>query len=286
MAYIYKAPGGEYPRTMEWDQEQLLAIVPDAIARYFKQLAYGTSTPGPHDMPTHCRSTNLEQYKKAISFYMPNKILAWDVPSASGNPTKSVPVNDVVNTVCKMERRKQGRPSCAKWDMKREEDPMKMWILETKLGNYELQGKVPTMMKLQFHIIARTDDITNLETGDLRSYNKYGAFALQTKVSWSKNVMEERSCPDQILLPAADTDFCILLALACYLEIRLTNNHHGRYLFGDRDDDMEPYRANSRYCNALRKCWSEPDFVALLAKIKGYLGSFAQQPKVPSHLVC
>jgi hypothetical protein len=74
MAYIDEAPGGDYSRTMEWDQEQLLAIVPDAIASYFKQLAYGTSAPGPNDMPTHCRSTNLEQYKKAISFYTPNKI--------------------------------------------------------------------------------------------------------------------------------------------------------------------------------------------------------------------
>jgi hypothetical protein len=187
MAYISKAPGGEYPRTMEWDQEQLLAIVPKAIASYFKKLAYGTSTPGPHDMPTQCRSTNLEQYKKAISFYMPNKILAWDVWSASGNPTKSVPVNDVVNTVRKMECRKQGRPSCAKRDMRREEYHMTMRILKAKLGNYEMQGKVPTRMKFQFYIIARTDDITNLETGDLRSNNKFSAFALQTKVSWSKS---------------------------------------------------------------------------------------------------
>jgi hypothetical protein len=44
---------------------------------------------------------------------------------------------------------------------------MTMQILEAKLGNYELQGKVPTMLKFQFHIIARTYDITNLETGDL-----------------------------------------------------------------------------------------------------------------------
>jgi hypothetical protein len=76
MADIDEALGGDYPRTMEWNQEQLLAIVQDAIASNFKQLAYGTSTPGPNDMPTHCRSTNLEQYKKAISLYMPNKISA------------------------------------------------------------------------------------------------------------------------------------------------------------------------------------------------------------------
>jgi hypothetical protein len=106
-----------------------------------------------------------------------------------------------------MECRKQGRPLCAKRDMKREEYLMPMQIIEARLGNYELQGKVPKMMKFQFHIIARTDDITNLETGDLRSHNKFGVFALQTKVSWSKNVMEERFCPDQILLGAADTDF-------------------------------------------------------------------------------
>jgi hypothetical protein len=167
MAYIDKDPGGDYPRTMEWNQEQLLATVTDAIARYFKQLAYCTSTTGPNDMPTHCRSTKLKQYKKAISFYMPNKISEWDVRLALGNPTKLVPLNDVVSTVRKMDCRKQGRPSCAKWDMKREEYHMTMRILNTKFGNYELQGKVPTMLKFQFHTISQTDDIMNLETGDL-----------------------------------------------------------------------------------------------------------------------
>jgi hypothetical protein len=78
--------------------------------------------------------------------------------------------------------------------------------------------------------------------------------------------MEEHSCPDQILIGAADTDFCIMIALSCCLESRLSNNHHGRYLFGDRDE-MEPDRSNSWYCNALRKCWAEPEFVALLEKI-------------------
>jgi hypothetical protein len=133
------------------------------------------------------------------------------------------------------------------------------------------------MLKFQFHIIARTDDITNIEMGYLRSHNKCGAFALQTKVSWNINVMEERSCPDQILSGAADADFFILLALACYLESRLSSNHHGMYLFGDHGDGMEPERINLWYCNALRKCWAEPEFMALLVKIKGALGSHSNQ---------
>jgi hypothetical protein len=182
---------------------------------------------------------------------MPNKILTWDVRSGSGNPTKSVPVNDIVNTVRKMECRKQGHPSCAKCDMKRYESHKTMRILEYKTGNYDMQGKVPMILKLQFHIIARTDDITNLETGDLRSHDKFSVLVLQTKVFWSTNVMEERSCPDQTLSGAADTDFCILLALACYLESHISKNRHGRCLFGECDENMEstkPTRGTATPC--------------------------------------
>jgi hypothetical protein len=111
-----------------------------------------------------------------------------------------------------------------------------------------MQSKFPAMLKTQFHIIGRTDDITNLETNDLQSHDKLGNFALQTKVSWSKNVMEERECPDQILIGAADTDFCVLLGLACCMESRMTSHQQGRFLLGDHDDDIEPDRVNERYC--------------------------------------
>jgi hypothetical protein len=129
----------------------------------------------------------------------------------------------------------------------------------------------------QYHIIVRIEDIMNLKMGDLRSYDKFDAFALQTKLSWNKNTMEKHSCPDQMLIGASGTYFCILLDLACYLESRLSNKHHGRYLFGDRDDNMEPDSANSRYCNALLKCWTEPEFVALLTKLKVFLGLYSNR---------
>jgi hypothetical protein len=206
---------------------------------------------------------------------MPKKHMSWDVRSSSGNPSKSMLVNDTVATVRKLECRKQGRPSCAKRDIRRAEYRKTMCILEAKYGNFEWQSKTPTMLKFQFHIIARTDDITNLETNDhdLRSHDTFGEFALQTKVSWSKNVMEERACPDQLLIGAAGTNCCILLALACNLESRLTTNRNGCYSFGDRDDEFEPDRANKRYCRTLRQCWSDPEFLELMAKVKGSMGS-------------
>jgi hypothetical protein len=135
------------------------------------------------------------------------------------------------------------------------------------------QDKLPEITPDEIARWFLTDDITNLETNDLPSHDTFGEFALQTKVSWSKNVMEERACPDQLLIGAAGTDFCILLALACYLESRLKTNRNGRYLFGDRDDEFEPDRANERYCRTLRQCWSDPEFLGLMVKVKGSLGS-------------
>jgi hypothetical protein len=153
--------------------------------------------------------------------------------------------------------------------MKHAEYCKTMRILDAKYWNFEWQSNTLTMLKFQFHIIARTDDITNLKTNDLRSHGTFGEFALQTKVSWSKNVMEECACPDQLLIGAANTNFCILFALACYLESRPTTNWHGRYLFGDRDDKFEP----EQYCRTLHQCWSDPDFLELMAKVKGSPGS-------------
>ena len=104
------------------------------------------------------------------------------------------------------------------------------------------------MLKLQFHIIGRADDISNVETMDIRHHDQFPAMALQMAVSWSKNVLDERDCPDQILLGAMDTDFCVLIALGCYLETLLSTKADGhRFLFGNIDDDDEPIRINERY---------------------------------------
>jgi hypothetical protein len=119
-------------------------------------------------------------------------------------------------------------------------------IVERDATTIDLMIKAPTMMKMQFHLIGRSDDITNLETRDFRSHNKFKDFCLQTKVSWSKNVMEERDCPDQILLGSANPGFCVLVALSCWLESGMTDNHgDSLYLFGhSADPDNEPQRIN------------------------------------------
>ena len=71
------------------------------------------------------------------------------------------------------------------------------------------------MMRFQFQIIGRTDDISHIDTNDLNSHPQF-PFCL----------MEERECPPQILIGANNSAFCLLLSLGCYLESRLTEGLH------------------------------------------------------------
>ena len=203
------------PATTEFTQEQLLEIRPSHIVRYMSLLAYGMETPEDNSRPTHRRSSGMEFQKKALSFFMPNQNAKWNVESSTGNPTMSVAVNALIKRIRKDEVRKRGKKSNAKRDLKRTEFRKTLRLLEA-CDTHQRKHRIPAMMKLQFHIIGRADDLSNLETEDLWQHDKFKAFALQTKVSWSKNVLEERVCPDQILLGAMDSDFCILLSLGCY----------------------------------------------------------------------
>jgi len=58
-------------------------------------------TPGPADQPTVGRSSLLEYYKKAISNYMPNKLMLWNALVQEGNPTLLVEVNNLIKAVKK-----------------------------------------------------------------------------------------------------------------------------------------------------------------------------------------
>jgi hypothetical protein len=55
----------------------------------------------------------LMYYKKAISNFMPNKLMPWNAISREGNPTRSIDMNDLIKALLKKEVWKQGTPSNA-----------------------------------------------------------------------------------------------------------------------------------------------------------------------------
>ena len=76
----------------------------------------GCPDPEPNDNPTEGRSSALTFAQKAISYFMPNKLMSWNVLANPpvGNPTKSVVVNNLIMIVNKREVRRQGKRSQAR----------------------------------------------------------------------------------------------------------------------------------------------------------------------------
>jgi hypothetical protein len=64
-------------------------------------------------------------------------------------------------------------------------------------------------------MIARIDD-TQFLMENLTAHPDFD-FTLQSKLTWSKNVHEERDAPNQILIGAMDPWFCVLLDWPCGL---------------------------------------------------------------------
>ena len=97
---------------------------------------------------------------------MPNKGQHWNVEGETGDPTMSRPVNDLMKDIKWCEAQKQGKKLNAKRDLKCIEFQKMLCILKEQ-NAFNQSHEVPTMLKTQFHIIRRTDDISDLETANL-----------------------------------------------------------------------------------------------------------------------
>ena len=106
----------EYEADHQFTKEELALITPEIIVRWMCLKVYGNPDPGPNDNPTKGRSSVIAFAKKAVSFFMPNKLMSWNelANPPVGNPTKSILVDDLIKRVKKKEVRKQDKPSQAR----------------------------------------------------------------------------------------------------------------------------------------------------------------------------
>jgi len=267
--------------TAAFSQAELLELTPEDIVRYMSFSAYNTATPGPDDRPLlNWRSDTSEFAKKAISHYMPNGG-SWNT-AGNGNPTRSRQVHQFIQRLKRQQVRQQGsRPSTAKRDMTLAEFTLAAEILESQddwNSNQWLQA-----MRMQFHMIGRGDDVHHMETKSIHVHPKFD-FALETSMMWSKNVLEERDCPPQIMLGAANPVFCILLSLALFLEERFhcfgTNS---KYLYTEDLDEGAPKRAVKSYSTMVRdKVFLNGRFRAVSSSTRGLLLGMHSFRKFPA----
>jgi len=66
------------------------------VVAYFNFKAYGTPTPTGKENTSGVQASSLLQMKTAISYYMPNKHMSWDDVTGTGNPTRSIEVNEMI----------------------------------------------------------------------------------------------------------------------------------------------------------------------------------------------
>ena len=225
--------GTDHPKDYTFSDDELYALHPHQILRYFAIIAYGKEEPLETDQPTHGRSSSLEFAKKAISYYMPNRNMVWNEQTQQGNPTRSTDLNDFIKNVKKKEVRKQGKPSSARRALSVNE--FRQIIKKCRLPNngYTHKYSLAAYYIFQFHMVARVDDVMNFKCEDLTPHLEFD-FALKSKMCWSKNILNEQTTSDQIVLGAADPDFCTLLSLAVHLETNIGNGLIGKEstLFG------------------------------------------------------
>ena len=147
---------------------------------------------------------------------MPNKLLGWNVQIMSRIHRQSFNVNGVINKIKKIEVRRQGEPSQARRVLAIEE--IKFIISMMRKSEDPIKRiTVPALFPFQLHLVAMVDYTCQLILNELYARGLF-PFALYGRMRWSKNVLEERHCPSQIILGSSDSNFCVLLNIGLYLE--------------------------------------------------------------------
>ena len=226
-----------------FSSEELSSIKLQDIVAWMKLTAFGCSDAGDGDVPTCWRSNTLVFHKKALSCFMPNKHLGWNTVSLSGNPTRSPEVNNLIKWVRCHEVCGEGVSSQARRALTLPEFRSLVGMAPNS-ETFNLQVRIPCILKFQVHLIARVDDAAHVLMSELRAHGLFD-YALQVCLRWMKNCLEERDAPEQIILGSSDQDFCVLTSLSIHLQylLEFLNGENSDFLFCDGDETPEMVKA-------------------------------------------
>ena len=202
--------------------DRLASLTPGDVRSFFFHIGFGVSEDEVDD-DTHAisRESNLEYYKKAISSFMPNRLMQWNELTQHGNPTRAAVVLEVIKLVRKKCGRGQGPASSARNSIKVDEFRNVITILRERTSSLVHCIGIPAFLAFQFSMIARIDDTTKWFSKHLKVHDRYPSIALKARLNWTKNCTEEREAPWQTLLASMDTKFCVFLNVGLWLEASL-----------------------------------------------------------------
>ena len=109
---------------------------------------------------------------------------------------------------------------------------------------FNLQVRIPCILKFQVHLIARVDDTAHVLMSELWAHGLFD-YALRVHVRWMKNCLEERDTLKQIILDSSDQDFCVLTLLSIPLQylLEFLNGENSDFWFCDSSKTPETVKA-------------------------------------------
>ena len=197
--------------------EDLEVVTYDDVINYFKMRCFGTVDPdyNDQDLIVLCRVQSVEYWKKALSWFF----VHFELP----NVTQCKKMTDFLALIGRMETRGKGQPPHDVRPIEHSEFMHLVRLLKANDARSTIVHKygLPALVSYQFSMICRIDDATQLVFGNLRRHDKFPTVALQSRLTWSKNVREQRSVPWQSLLGSINTTFCVLVNVGLWLEVNL-----------------------------------------------------------------
>ena len=127
-------------------------------------------------------------------------------------------MNNMIKRVKTFETRGQGAPSKARRPLKEGEFRAVISTLHDSDDMFVKYG-VTVLLAFQFHLIGRVDCCSKWMATNLLPHDTYPEKAAKAKLSWSKNVREERDAPWQHIFGSMDWVFCVLLNVGLWLEV-------------------------------------------------------------------
>ncbi len=138
-----------------------------------------------------------------------------------------------------------------------------------RADNRELGLCGAALTSFQLSMIGRLDDCSKFRLPELLSYAAYPDWCITGKLNWSKNVVDERDCPHQVLIGAMDTRYDVLSNLGLWLEYHFElNPGENEFVFGYSGLD-DPIRIKERLARQLKEILLSDSFMSVRAGLLG-----------------
>ena len=265
-------PSDPYTKETQFTESTLLSITPEDIVRYFKLKAFGrVDADEINEDSLNGRHNSLMFYKKAISYFMPDRLLGWSVRSKEGNPTKSTAVNNLTNLIRKKEVRGQGKESQARGPFVEAEYEQCISMFED-IDDVQQRLFTSSIFRYQYNMGGRIDDCSKFESKNLRKNADpdHVNVSIISKLPWSKNVMSEKQAPWQIMFGVAHPKYCALLGLSVWIEWMLGEliDTDSRFVFAHNGSN-DPVEIKRQASSTMKEVLDDPTFDIVLDDKKG-----------------